>query len=361
MNVETLRKAGVGIKLASDACLLNDTDVQNAVQHDMSDGFIERQKVRDLTAKVNEVFRTTSRSELLRETIALAIKDLPPIEVHYAPRFYPAKKDNNGRSLVLSLGDFHYGADIEVEGLNGEIINRYNHEVFEQRMEKLLDETVEILCKENLNDVHVFLVGDLIDGILRQSQLMRQEYGIIESTMKLSEYMAQWLIELSRNATVHVHAATGNHSEIRPLKSKNREFEDENLEKIIMWYLHSRLSENPYIIIDPECKRMNLVDVQGFSFLLLHGDGDKSIEQISRDSINLYGKRIDYFVCGHKHKEEENFSGATPWGDSMVLRTPSICGIDKFAQSRGYGGKPGAMAYVIERNCGRRCIYPIKL
>lgn len=31
MNVETLRKAGVGIKLASDACLLNDTDVQNAV------------------------------------------------------------------------------------------------------------------------------------------------------------------------------------------------------------------------------------------------------------------------------------------------------------------------------------------
>ena len=75
------------------------------------------------------------------------------------------------------MGDIHYGADIHVEGLNGETLNEFNHEVFEERMEKLLDEVVDIIKKENINHVHVFLVGDLLDGMLRQTQLMRLEYG----------------------------------------------------------------------------------------------------------------------------------------------------------------------------------------
>lgn len=53
--------------------------------------------------------------------------------------------------------------------------------------------------------------------------------------------------------------------------------------------------------------------------------------------------------------------GMTDDGNSVIIRTPSICGVDKYAQSRGYGGKPGAIAMVIERGYGRRCVYPINL
>lgn len=167
MNAETLRKAGVGVKLVSDAGMLGEPAVS-----DMSDGYIERQKVRDLTRQVNEAFRSESRAELLRETVAEAIKNLSPIEPPcYAPRANPNVPPTT-KSLALAIGDIHYGAEINCTGLYGEVLNHYDSSVFESRMEKLLDETIDILEKEGINTVEVLLVGDLIDGILRQSQLM---------------------------------------------------------------------------------------------------------------------------------------------------------------------------------------------
>lgn len=233
--------------------------------------------------------------------------------------------------------------------------------VFEERMTELLNETISILKKESISKVCVLMVGDLIDGMLRQSQLMRLEYGMVESTIRLSEFLAQWLTALSAYADVDVYASSGNHSEVRPLKSKSREFEDENLERIILWYLGARMERTANVYINMDCKRMKLIDIEGFSFLLLHGDGEKSIDQIARDTVNLYGRSIDYFVCGHKHKENEYPAGNTPYGSSVIIRTPSICGMDRYAQRKGYGGRAGAVALVMEEGYGRRCVYPIKL
>lgn len=358
INSETLRKAGVGIKLVSDAALLDSDEDMTPV---MDREYLERQKIRDLNNKVNAVYRAESRSELLRETIREEIRKLPRIEVRYAPLGVFRQPNKKARAGVLAIGDFHYGADIVVKGLYGETLNRYNHEVFEQRMENLLDETVDVIRKEELCQLNVFLVGDLLDGMLRESQLMRLEYGIVESTMRLAEYMANWFTALAEHTTVKICGVTGNHSEVRPLKSKSRDFEDENLEKIVMWYLKERLKNIDRVEVVDDCQRMKLVDVVGYSFLLLHGDGEKDIGKIAHDAVQLYSKPIDYFVCGHKHSENEFPSGVTHDGNSVIIRVPSICGMDKYAQKKGFGGKPGAILTVMERGRGRRCIYPIQL
>lgn len=270
--------------------------------------------------------------------------------------------DDAQTELVLTIGDIHYGADIHVEGLNGETLNRFNHEVFQRRMEQLLDETIDIARRHKVENIHLFFVGDLLDGMLRQSQLIRLEYGIVESTMRLAEYLSDWIFELARNTgKVSISAVTGNHSEIRPLKSKHREFEDENLERIILWYIHERLRDVDNISVDAECKRLKRVDVLGKSFLLLHGDGDQSIENITRDAVNLYGQHIDYFMCGHLHREESRLNGVTNSGNSRIVRTPSICGMDKYAQSKGYGGRPGAVAMVVSTQINKNCIYNLIL
>ena len=347
INAETLRKAGVGVKLAADANML-----------DVSDGYVERQKIRDLTRRVSEMYRTQSRSELLREAVKEACLKMPPINVSAEPRIHTI---DERKSLVLALGDFHYGAKIHITGLQGEVINHYDHSVFEDRMSHLLREVHGIVFKEQLKDIHLFLVGDLLEGMLRATQLMRLEYGIVESTMRLAEYLAEWIAELTKLADVHVHAVTGNHSEIRPLKSRNREFEEENLEKVILWYLRERFDGRGCVTFSGDCERMQLAYVEGYSFLLLHGDGEKSIDQLARDAVNMYGQPVNFFVCGHRHKEQEFPAGMTDDGNSIIVRTPSICGVDKYAQNCGFGGKPGAIAMVIERGYGRRCVYPIKL
>ena len=343
MSPETLRKAGVGVKLVADAGI--------------TEGYVERQKLRDLTAQVNATYRKEARDELLREEIYAAIEKLPPL-----PSVFRMNRTTiQTKELVLCVGDIHFGADIHVKGLYGESINEYDENVFMIRMADLLEQTINIIEKENIHQVNLFLIGDLIDGMLRQSQLVRLQYGIVDSTMRFANYMAFWINNLSKYADVKVACCSGNHSEIRPLGSKKGQFPEENMEKIIVWYLKARLKDNDHIQIDDRCDVYSMQEVLGYTFLLLHGDSEKTIPQLASETIRLYNKSIDFFICGHKHRENEFPVGSTPDGRSTVIRVSSVCGTDTYANSKGFGGKPGATAIVMEKGYGRRCQYPIQL
>ena len=101
--------------------------------------------------------------------------------------------------------------------------------------------------------------------------------------------------------------------------------------------------------------------VRGYAILLSHDTDTRTLEEAAKQAMLLYNERIDFMICGHKHRERELVSGYTDSGNSVILRVPSICGMDDYAQRLGYGGQPGALAMVIERGYGRRCSYPIIL
>lgn len=92
---------------------------------------------------------------------------------------------------------------------------------------------------------------------------------------------------------------------------------------------------------------------------MTHGTDIKALENAAQQAMLLYNERIDFFICAHKHREQNAISGYTDSGNSLVLRIPSICGMDQYAQKLGYGGKPGALALVIEAGYGRRCMYGV--
>lgn len=282
---------------------------------------------------------------------------MPPISIVERSPIAPIGK----RTLVLCVADCHYGAEWIVRGLRGEILNRYNPEVFGERMDDLLAQVREIIVKENISDVQLLLCGDSLDGMLRNSQLMKLRWGVIESCMRFSEHMAQWIAALSQYATVSVCGVDGNHTETRTLNSKRGDFPGENLEKVIFWFLAERLKGVPGVFVDSVTEQRKHLTVQGFNLLLTHGTDIKSLENAAKQTMLLYGEAIDYLICGHKHREQEYVSGYTDQGNSVVIRVPSVCGMDEYAQRLGYGGKPGALAMVLEAGYGRRCIYPISL
>ena len=282
---------------------------------------------------------------------------MPPISIVERSPIAPIGK----RTLVLCVADCHYGAEWIVRGLRGEILNRYNPEVFGERMDDLLAQVREIIVKENISDVQLLLCGDSLDGMLRNSQLMKLRWGVIESCMRFSEHMAQWIAALSQYATVSVCGVDGNHTETRSLNSKRGDFPGENLEKVIFWFLAERLKGVPGVFVDSVTEQRKHLTVQGFNLLLTHGTDIKSLENAAKQTMLLYGEAIDYLICGHKHREQEYVSGYTDQGNSVVIRVPSVCGMDEYAQRLGYGGKPGALAMVLEAGYGRRCIYPISL
>lgn len=205
----------------------------------------------------------------------------------------------------------------------------------------------------------MLLCGDSLDGMLRNSQLMKLRWGVVESCMRFAEYISQWVDSLSESAVVSVCAVDGNHTETRGLNSKRGEFPEENFEKIILWFLAERLKDNRAVRVDPISEQRKHLTVQGHSLLLTHGTDIKSMENAAKQAMLLYGERIDYLICGHKHREQEYVSGYTDQGNSVIIRVPSICGMDEYAQRLGYGGSPGALAMVIEAGYGRRCVYPI--
>ena len=313
---ETLRKAGVGVKLAEDAGMCFPADI--AGTRDVMDGYVERQKLYDLRREVRKDLREQSRSEMLRELIRDAIAQLPEIQINPNKRW-----QNEGREsdLVIGIGDFHYGADFTVTGLYGEILNEYNTDLFVRRMETLISEIVDIVVLHKPKQLTVMIVGDMLDGLLRTSQLQRLE----------------------------------------PLGTKAGQFPEENMERVVMHYLHERFSFNPYVLVEDNDAPMNrIIDVCGFKFLLVHGQGG-NIEQIARDHQNLYHNQIDVFMVGHLHKSQTFNAGICPGGNVLIERVPSICGIDPYAQSKGYGAPPGATVILMEEGYGRRCVYPIIL
>lgn len=355
---ETLRKAGVGVKLAEDAGMSLPTDA--AGTRDVMDGYVERQKLYDLRREVRKDLREQSMSELLREMIHNAVKELPSIHID---EMTSVPQDESKRDLVIGIGDFHYGAEFTVTGLYGEIINQYNSDLFVRRMEQLISEVKVIARAHNPEQITVMIVGDMLDGLLRASQISRLEFGVVESAMRLSETLSQWLAKLAdvTRKPVRVYAVRGNHGEIRPLGTKAGQFPEENMERIVMHYLHERFSFNPYVKIEDNDAPMNrVVNVCGFKFLLIHGQGE-DVEKIARDHLTLYNEKIDVFMVGHLHKSQTFTAGMGRNGNVLIERVPSICGIDPYAQSKGYGSPAGATVIVMEYGYGRRCVYPLTL
>ena len=137
-------------------------------------------------------------------------------------------------------------------------------------MENLLGQVRMILEKEMVGNVVVLLCGDSLDGMLHTSQLMRLRWGVVESCMRYAEYMALWISALSLYANVEVYGVDGNHTEIRPLGSRKGEFENENLEKIILWHIAERLRGVSTVQVDETAEKRKLIHVQGLSILLSH-------------------------------------------------------------------------------------------
>ncbi|MGE4572716.1 MAG: hypothetical protein AB7E09_08270, partial [Candidatus Izemoplasmatales bacterium] len=205
----------------------------------------ERKKLQTEKNEINKWLREQARIELFYEKLEKAIKEKYNLEI---PQYIKPDKQAK-RDAIVTIADCHYGKEVNIVGLKGEILNVYNVEIFEQRMWNLLGEIVKIISKEGLNHINVVNLSDSIDGILRMSQLQSLQLGVVESVIGFSDFMVNWLNELSKYVRIDYYNVLGNHNEIRPLGSQRGEFPHENTERIISWYLKTALANNPNIDI----------------------------------------------------------------------------------------------------------------
>jgi len=315
---------------------------------------LQKEKIKVQTEKLglNQALREEARFELTVERLIDAIKS---IEKPQVPT-YIQKTNNPDKSGALFFGDCHYDKELEIKGLRGEILNKYNTDIFEKRMWNLLNKTKLICEKEGFTEIYSFLLGDELEGMLRISQLMTLKYGITESAIRFARFISTWYNELSKYVRLKVFSTYGNHTDLRVLTGKKGDFPHENISKIINELVKEILRDNPNIeIIDNETDKI-YTNIQGYNILGIHGE-EKNIQQSIKDYSYMYNEQIDYIVSGHKHHANSESLGIR----KGCIGVGSIIGIDDFSMDLKRMSDPSATFVVFEEGYGKTLEYNIIL
>lgn len=365
-----LKWSGDAIRKASQVPLIGGTFVKEYYEQKIAknncfneDGYIKKleEKKRDLQkeriklqsekVEYNKWLRENSRNEMIVEKIVNAISTLEPL-----PSPTPIYIKNDKREYLLCFSDSHYGSFFELKDLFGNIINSYSPEIFEQRMGYLLYQLIEIIKKENIRILNIFSLGDDIDGILRVSQLMKLRYGVVESTIKYSEYMSKWLNELSKYVKIKIQFVGGNHQQLRLINQPKGTFVEENMVKVMVEFIRERLKDNPNFKIVENPTGMAYAQLCCSTILGIHGEVKnmgRAIDEFSR----VYGVPIDYLIGGHVHHSKSETIGI----NQEVINVPSIIGVDDYSLSLNKTSNAGATLLVFENLKGKVIEYDIKL
>lgn len=284
----------------------------------------ERYKLQTEKLEYNRWLREDARDELFEEKVIAAIKkhsgtSKPPkrIEVTHA-----------NRAGLLCFADCHFGKEYKIYGLFNEVINEYSPEVFYSRMEQIYNETLEIVEKENLSVIHIYNLGDSIEGFIRNSQLWSLRWGVIDSATIFGNYMGDWLRTLSAKVPVVYHQTDGNHDELRLLDGKKGQHLCESAGKIVKNCIILKNENNPNFKYAENKTGLIFDNICGYNILGVHGE-IKNLSQAIKDFDNIYDTKISYLIAGHKHHGEFKNCGVR----KGCIGIGSIIGSDEFSMS----------------------------
>lgn len=307
----------------------------------------ERKKIQTINLEYNQYVRDISRFELFNEKIKEAIDNMPALIFSNTIQ----DKFNSKQTAVLCISDAHNGVEINMQTVFNEPINIYSPDILKKRLNKLADTVIKDY-KNNFNykKLIVFDLGDGIQNILRLSDIAKLKTGVIDSVLQYAEMISQFLNKIQNELNIQIEFSClgGNHSELR-LISTGRNWESENLGKVIREFIALRLKDNQNIKVDPYSD-FSFKQIEGINILAIHGDDSKkNINEISYWE-QYHNITIDILLMGHFHHQEQISLGYSPTGDKEIIIVPSLIGIDEFSRKNRKLARAGAKFILFKDN-----------
>lgn len=307
----------------------------------------ERKKIQTINLEYNQYVRDISRFELFNEKIKEAIDNMPALIFSNTIQ----DKFNSKQTAVLCISDAHNGVEINMQTVFNEPINIYSPDILKKRLNKLADTVIKDY-KNNFNykKLIVFDLGDGIQNILRLSDIAKLKTGVIDSVLQYAEMISQFLNKIQNELNIQIEFSClgGNHSELR-LISTGRNWESENLGKVIREFIALRLKDNQNIKVDPYSD-FSFKQIEGINILAIHGDDSKkNINEISYWE-QYHNITIDILLMGHFHHQEQISLGYSPTGDKEIIIVPSLIGINEFSRKNRKLARAGAKFILFEDN-----------
>jgi hypothetical protein len=324
-------------------------DLIKKIQEVKREVYKERQKLRDEKNEYNAWLRSESRTELFYERIDEASNKLMSRKVRIIPN--PIKINNNDVKLVIAFADAHYDENFKIEGLNNDILNEYNIEIFKERMIKLRDEVIDFALLHNIKELYICDMGDVVSGLIHVNQLKSLKHNIVDAILDYADFIEEWLNDLSmRGFYINFYTSEGNHSDLRLLGGKKGDTEGENLEKIYSRVIYKAFKDNQNIIINKNIDGLNLFTIHGFNFLTNHGQNDSKPETTVSGYEDTYNIKVNYYIAGHLHSNKE--MDLSLHKEFIQLR--SIMGLNVFSKGIRKTSKAGAKMFTVHKGIGKK-------
>lgn len=304
----------------------------------------ERIKLQTEKLEYSRWIREEARDELFEEKVIESIKQYSSIS--NLPKDIPII--HNKRCGLLNIADCHFGKEFKIYGLFDEVINEYSPEIFYSRMEQIYNETVEQIEKEHLNVLHIFNLGDHVEGFIRNSQLWSLRWGVIDSATIFGNYMGDWLKKLSSKINIIYHQTDGNHDELRLLDGKKGQHLCESAGKIVKNSIVLKNENNPNFTFVENKTGLIFTNIAGFNIMGIHGEVS-NLPQAIKDYSDIYDVKISYLIAGHKHHSEFKNCGVK----KGCIGVGSLVGSDDFSMTIRKSADATASFVIFEEGKGK--------
>jgi hypothetical protein len=313
----------------------------------------ERKKLQTVRVEYNKIAREKARRELLFEYAREGFEKLEVVD----PKVNIDLDFNPLQQHLLSFGDIHYGKKFK------SLHNEYSEEIAINRMNKIIEDTITYLNKNNITHLNVLNLADSIEGMtLRTSQLQSLQSGFVDQVIKFSKYYAKWIRELSKYTNVNLHhIESSNHTEIRPHNSSRNEYPAEDMERIIGMYIHDVLEGHDRVKINLHKGGIAEFSLLDYKFVALHGHQLKGKRNALKDLSFHRRKFYDYCLIGHWHNLDITTVGEGLTNNLQTIQVPSVMGSDEYADSFFTGAKAGALITTFTKGKGLTDIHNIIL
>lgn len=270
-----------------------------------------------------------------------------PTRVH-SPRRHPKSSKKKSRTLVVSVSDTHFGANIEKAEMQG--INEFNWVVAARRMAYLAKQVCEYKPEHRKEtDVVIQINGDIIAGVIHNQEhfvdlLTTQFAGALDILSQFVSYIS------NEFSSVKVVCTTGNHGRAMHKSDHGRATTHkwDSFEHMLYIALKEKMIErhkNVSFFI-PEAP-FALYKVQGHTVIQTHGDTVINVGNVG-NSLNMksINEQINNVNSSELVQRQESieavFVGHVHVGTVQLLNNGCtlvvngcLSGVDPFAQSIG--------------------------
>lgn len=344
---------GLGFQEAIDKYANDNNSEQYILELEEKKLEIQKEKIRmqDQRREWNKLVRIDARFEHLCAILKESVEQLNTIK----PFFYTPSKANiiedmEKTEAVLMLSDLHIGSEFK------NAIAEYNIKIAKRRLNELLQKTITYCKMNNVETLHLELLGDNLNGGIHWSSKVESEEDTISQLMTYEEVISEFIYTLSKEIQyIKVYSVIGNHSRLNMNYKDNQK--GENLERLVPHYLKARLQNIQNVEIKDDANvddGIILFDVINTKIVGMHGDLDKP-NKVVDNIIKMFKIIPNEINMGHYHQDFEK----TEYDIELVING-SIQGTDSFAYRIRKSGQAMQKLSIYNED-GKLCTYKIKL